>query len=242
MDLMRFGHLDVRFDEHVLRPRPWTRAQSLWAAEFAGELPPGPFLELCAGVGHMGLLLARLVPRDLVLTDSDVHACEHARANARAADLPVRVDVRHGRIDATLEPGERFALILADPPWVTSRETWRFPEDPPAAIDGGADGLEIARVCVDVIARHLCEGGASILQLGDEGQVACIGTYLDARPELDLHIGEVRMGPGANGVLVKLVSKGPEDRTPGTVAARVLPPSRYRRPTSGVVEGTIPCG
>ncbi len=229
MDVTRFGHFDVRFDEHVLRPRPWTQAQSLWAAELAEGLPPGPFLELCAGVGHMGLLLASLVPRDLVLTDGDARACEHARANASAAGLPVRVDVRHGPIDAVIEPEERFALILADPPWVASEETWRFPDDPPLAIDGGADGLAIARTCVEVIARHLCEGGASILQLGDEEQVVRIGAHLDTRPWLGLSIGEVRASPGANGVLVRLSFEGPTHG--GCVRGAVPGPQDRRRPS-----------
>lgn len=209
---MEFGHLTVQFDEHVLQPRPWTQAQPLWAAEFADALPPGPILELCAGVGHMGLLLAALVPRDLVLIDADAHACEHARANASAADLPVRVDVRHGPIDAMIEPEERFALILADPPWVASEEMWRFPDDPPMAIDGGANGLTIARICVEVIARHLCEGGASILQLGDEAQVAGLRAHLHSRPGLGLVVGEVRATPGVNGVLVRLLFEGPKRR------------------------------
>jgi release factor glutamine methyltransferase len=208
MDVMRFGHLVVRFDAHVLQPRPWTQTQSRWAAELATGLPPGPYLELCAGVGHIGLLLASLVPRDLVLVDGDQRACEHARANALAAALPVRVDVRHGPIDAVLEPEERFALILADPPWVASGETWRFPDDPLFAIDGGADGLAVARVCVEVIADHLDDRGTGILQLGDEEQVARLAAHLASRSGRPLAIAEVRAAPDANGVLVRIVRRG----------------------------------
>jgi release factor glutamine methyltransferase len=205
METMRFDHLTVRFDERVLRPRPWTRSQSLWAAELAAGLPPGPCLDLCAGVGHGGLLLASLVPRDLVLVDADPTACQYARDNVAAAALPQRVEVRLGDIDAVLAPDERFAIILADPPWVPSQETWRFPADPLHAIDGGPDGLEGARTCVEVIGRHLAPGGVAILQLRDEQQVRGIRAHLDDRPTLGLSAGEVRVDPDGNGVLVELV-------------------------------------
>jgi methylase of polypeptide subunit release factors len=205
METMRFGQLVVRFDERVLRPRPWTLAQTLWAADLSDDLPAGRILELCAGVGHMGLALASLVTRELVLVDADAAACDHAAFNAATADLAVPVEVRHGQVDAMIGPDERFALILADPPWVPSHDTARYPDDPVFAIDGGPDGLDVARTCVDVIGRHLHVGGAAVLQLGTEHQAARIEGYLDAHPSLGLRIEETRTMAGANGVLVQLV-------------------------------------
>ena len=203
-NMMTFGNLEIRFDDRVLRPRPWTQAQSEWAAELAATVPDGPLLELCAGVGHLGLLLTSLTDRELVMIDADETACEFARANARAAGLESRVEVRHGPVDALLDPAERFALMLADPPWVPSRDTARYPEDPGFAIDGGPDGLSVARTCVEVTARHLYPGGAAVLQLGDEGQASRLDDELAARSGDGLRVVEVRTVPGANGVLVKL--------------------------------------
>ena len=44
--------------------------------DVAGELlidaPDGAVLELCSGVGHMGIMLASLVSRNVVLVDIDV--------------------------------------------------------------------------------------------------------------------------------------------------------------------------
>ncbi len=204
---MQFGPLVVGFDDQVLRPRPWTVAQSTWAAALVDGGPEGDILELCAGVGQIGLVLASLVSRDLVLVDADENACAHARANARAADLSGRVEVRHGPMHTALAPDERFAFILADPPWVRSGDVARFPQDPVAAIDGGLDGLDLARICVDLIGRHLNEGGAAILQLGDAEQVADIGAYLDSRPQVGLSVHEVRTTTG-DGVLVRLARRG----------------------------------
>lgn len=203
---MRFGPLVVGFDDRVLRPRPWTVAQSTWAAELVADAPEGDILELCAGVGQIGLVLASLVSRDLVLVDADPNACRHARNNAAAAGLTARVDVRNGSMHEVLAPDERFAFILADPPWVRSDDVVRFPADPLAAIDGGSDGLDLARLCVDLIGRHLARGGAAILQLGDAEQVARLGSYLDSNPEIGLSVDEVRT-PTGDGVLVGLARR-----------------------------------
>jgi release factor glutamine methyltransferase len=197
---LTFGPLQIRFDDRVLEPRPWTLAQSLWAIELSGTLPDGPVLELCAGVGHIGLALAAAVPRHLLLVDADPHACDLARANAEAAGLADRVEVRTGAVDEALEPAERFALILADPPWVRSDGTDAFPDDPLDAIDGGDDGLDVARTCVRVIGQHLAAGGAAIVQLGERAQAASLDEPLS---NAGLRVVEVR-DPEANGVLVLL--------------------------------------
>lgn len=201
---MAFGPLSIRFDDQVLRPRPWTLAQSEWGAKLAAELPAGPVLELCAGAGHIGLALAALSSRDVVLVDANPRACAYARRNADAAALSVDVDVREGPMQAVLADGDRFPLILADPPWVPSALTGQFPEDPLTAIDGGTDGLAVARLCVQVIGRHLADAGASILQLGTEQQAEAVAEHVRTHPAIGLDAVEVRTATGGNGVLVRL--------------------------------------
>lgn len=200
---MRFGPITVAFDDHVLRPRPWTVAQSTWAAELLADARDGPLLELCAGAGQIGLVLASLVPRRLVQIEADAHACAYARANAAAAGLSGRVEVRNGLMQDVVAAHERFALVVADPPWVPTCDTDRFPSDPVRAIDGGDDGLDLARTCVDVIDRHLARDGASILQLGDAHQVAAMRAYLDSRPDIGLS-GRATRTPSGGGVLLLL--------------------------------------
>ena len=201
--MIGFGSLDIGFDDSVLRPRPWTIAQSLWAGELLVDAPDGAVLELCAGVGHIGLALASSVTRDFVLVDVDVNASSHAQANALAAGIADRVDVRNGLMDEVLTADERFAFILADPPWVRSVELTQFPLDPLLAIDGGQDGLDLARICVEVIGHHLAARGAAILQLGDTNQASSMSDYLASQPQIGLRIEEVRTY-GGDGVLVRL--------------------------------------
>src|SRR5689334_1747601 len=66
-----FSGLRIQYDDEVLAPRDWTAEQSRWAAELIREAGPGPVLELCAGVGHIGLLAVHLVPRPLVCVDAN---------------------------------------------------------------------------------------------------------------------------------------------------------------------------
>ena len=166
-----FEGLSIEYDERVLEPRAWTAEQSRWAAELIGSAPPGPVLELCSGAGHIGLLAVTLAPRSLVCVDADAAACAFLRRNAARAG--VRVDVREGPMDEVLSPDERFAVVIADPPWVSTSEVERYPEDPVAAIDGGADGLDLVRLCLGVVERHLAPDGSAVLQVGPS-QVASV--------------------------------------------------------------------
>lgn len=176
----------IEYDERVLEPRPWTVRQSRWAADLLATAPEGPVLELCAGAGQIGLLAVTAVPRPLVSVDLNPVACDYVRRNAAAAGLADRVEVRHGELDAVLRPDERFAVAIADPPYLLPEEMAAHPEDPPLAIDGGADGLAVARRCLDVIARHLLPGGSAVMQLRNDEQALRIRDHVDRSGELVL--------------------------------------------------------
>lgn len=183
----RFGPVDITYDGRVLEPRPWTLAQSEWAAKLAVDLRPGPLLELCSGAGHIGLAAAVLADRPLVQVDASEPAVAQARANAAAAGVADRVEVRHGRLEEAVGADERFPLVLADPPYLPRRDVGLFPEDPVSAIDGGDDGLDLVRACLVVAARHLDPGGHLLLQVRGPAQVAEVGALLPGTaPDLEL--------------------------------------------------------
>jgi len=197
-ETVAFGRLQITFDGRVLRPRSWTEAQSAWAAEILRTAPAGQVLELCAGAGHIGLLAVLGSTRCLLCVDIDPVACEFARRNAEAAGMTSRVEVREGAMDEVLRDGERFAVVIADPPWVPRASVGRYPEDPLLAIDGGDDGMDLARTCVDVAHRHLLPGGVLLLQLGSVDQVETLRDQL----EDGLSVTEVRWYD--DGVLVRM--------------------------------------
>lgn len=197
---MEFGPLRISYDDQVLEPRAWTRLQSEWASQLLVGLPEGPVLELCSGAGHIGLLAVHRSGRTLVAVDANPAACAWTRTNAEAHGIPV--EVREGDLDAVIDTAERFPLIIADPPWVPHDSIQRFPDDPPIAIDGGPDGLELARRCVRLIARHLDAGGSALLQLGDETQVRDLTEEIT---DAGLRVQDLQAQPG-RGVVAQLVA------------------------------------
>jgi methylase of polypeptide subunit release factors len=180
-----FGPLTLTFDETCLTPRPWTLEQSRWVAE-VGDVPDGPVLELCAGVGQIGLVAALLTGRRLVQVDSNPGACRWARINADRAGLGDRVEIREGDLGHAVASGEQFAIIVADPPYVPTHEVAHF-DDPVVAIDGGDDGLDTAWRCMELAGEHLAPGGLLSLQLRGRAQAASlVDAYLGtARPVLE---------------------------------------------------------
>lgn len=200
MSSVRFGELEIAYDDQVLAPRTWTTLQAEWAAELLAEAPPGPVLELGSGAGQIGLLAISRQRRALVCVDSSAAAVSFARRNAEAAGLADLVEVRERDLEHAADGEERFALVLADPPWVPSAETERYPDDPDSAIDGGPDGLDVARLCVQVAAPLLLPGGSLLLQLGTPEQAEALGREL-----VQLELLEVRTGEG--GVVARLTAE-----------------------------------
>lgn len=198
---MDFSGLRITYDERVLEPRGWTADQSRWAAELIATAPEGRVLELCCGAGHIGLLATALTPeerrRPLVAVDLNPAAVTLTAANAAAAGLSRWVELREGDMTEVLEEGEVFPVIIADPPWVPTGQTSRYPRDPLLAIDGGEDGLAVARRCARVAARHLHADGTAVLQLGTVGQAEALDVAAHG-----LKVIEVRRGE--RGVLVGL--------------------------------------
>ncbi|WP_435768338.1 methyltransferase [Nocardioides sp. SYSU DS0651] len=171
-----FAGLTIEWDDRVLRPRPWTAEQGRWAAELAATAPEGPILELCSGAGHIGILAARDAGRPLVQVDRNPVAVAYARRNAEAAG--VDAEVRCGPLASALAEGEVFGIVIADPPWLRSKDVVLFPEDPHSAVDGGADGCELIRACIDVGLGHLAAGGHLLVQIGDEAQLTQVKEHV----------------------------------------------------------------
>lgn len=181
-----FGPIAVDFDERVLAPRPWTLAQSQWAAELADRAQPGPILELCAGAGQIGLAAAVLADRDLVQVEADPRAAAYARSNALRAGFGERTEVRTTRLETALRTEERFPLIIADPPYLPTASLGRWPQDPVTAIDGGADGLDVITACLQVAGEHLSAGGSLLLQVAGPVQAEQVRRLLRSTPALSL--------------------------------------------------------
>lgn len=174
--------LEFAWSDDVLRPRRWTALQAQWAVECSGTLPPGPLLELCCGVGTVGLPAVRDSGRSGVLVDGDATACEFARRNARHGGLRQRVRVVQHRVDGGAVPTVRTGvhLVLADPPHVSSAEARQLDGDPMHAVDGGDDGLDMVPAVLGTAALHLAVGGLCLLQVRGPAQAEQVAQRLEA--------------------------------------------------------------
>jgi release factor glutamine methyltransferase len=141
----------------VFRPRSDSR--QLARAACAESLPAGArILELCAGTALAGVAAARWHRGTLTAVDVDRRAAANAWLNGTLNG--VRVQARRGDL---LEPvaGERFDLILANPPYVPGPSPPR--SGPALAWDGGADGRAVLdRICAAAPA-HLAPGGVLLV-------------------------------------------------------------------------------
>jgi release factor glutamine methyltransferase len=115
-------------------------------------------LELCAGPALAGVAAARESGAWLTTVDVSRRAAVNAALNARLNG--VRVRARRGDL---FEPvaGERFDLILANPPYLPGREP--PPTGAARAWEAGADGRALLdRICADA-PTHLTPGGVLLL-------------------------------------------------------------------------------
>jgi release factor glutamine methyltransferase len=81
--------------------------------------------------------------------------------------------------------------MLADPPYLRSKDVRRWPDDPIGAIDGGADGLAVLRACLQVAASHLVPRAPLLLQVAGAAQARQIREHVRAAG-IPLHGQELR--------------------------------------------------
>ncbi|HET7234825.1 MAG TPA: HemK/PrmC family methyltransferase [Actinomycetota bacterium] len=161
----------VRFGRHLLRVDPGVyvpRFQSEELARRASSLLAGRggrAVDLCTGAGAIAAHLMAEAPAATVIgVDIDPRAAACARRNGVRTVL--------GDLDRPLR-ADAFDLVTAVPPYVPTGELRLLPADvgrfePRLALDGGSDGLDLARRVVVSAARLLRPGGWLLMELGGE--------------------------------------------------------------------------
>ena len=129
-------------------------------------------LDLCTGSGCILLSLLHYSNSTTgVGTDLSERALYVARENAQKLGLSERSEWRTGDLFEALGPGERFDIIVSNPPYI-KRETIRelAPEvrihEPKMALDGGDDGLDFYKRIIPGASDHLVTGGMLFLEIG----------------------------------------------------------------------------
>lgn len=152
-----FYGLDFQVTPAVLIPREETEL----LVDVARETSARRILDLGTGSGCLAIAVAKHLPQaEVTAVDASVAALEVARENAARHGVAVRF--LQGDWFAPLA-GERFELILANPPYVAeddahlSQGDVRF--EPRSALAAGPDGLNDIRRIAAAASAHLEPGG-----------------------------------------------------------------------------------
>lgn len=141
----------------VFRPH----SDSLLLAEHLREAvePGASVADVCTGSGLLAVTAACAGAGSVTAVDVSRRAVLTARVNARLNHVSVRA--RRGDLFAPLE-GERFDLIVSNPPYVPAADDALPARGRARAWDAGRDGrIMLDRICAQVPAR--LEPGGSVL-------------------------------------------------------------------------------
>lgn len=128
-------------------------------------------LDLCTGSGCIGIAMAAYNPSWRVdLVDVDESALGLASENVALHQLDDRVRALRSDLFAGLR-GERYDLIVSNPPYVTAQEFAALPpeygHEPKLGLIAGEDGLDIALRILRDAPEHLSDDGLLVVEVGE---------------------------------------------------------------------------
>ena len=172
---MRFAGLDFVVNDAVLIPRspiaeliesrfaPWLDAEEVTSV-----------LDLGCGSGCIGIAAAYAFPNALVdLVDISPAALEVATRNIERHGLEGRVSAIQSDLFAAVS-GERYDLMVSNPPYVSSAEMRGLPEEfryePALGLEAGDDGLDVVARILAEAADYLQPRGVLVVEVGSSAE------------------------------------------------------------------------
>ena len=165
-----FAGLSFYVDPRVLIPRsPLAELIDQACAPWVTE-PPARILDLCCGSGCIGLAAAAVFEdAEVVLADLSDDALAVAQINIDRLGLEDRAHTVRSDLFGALG-GQRFDLILSNPPYVPRAEVDALPpeyaHEPRMGLESGDDGLLHPRQIIEQARAHLSEDGVLIGEVG----------------------------------------------------------------------------
>ncbi|WP_292832950.1 peptide chain release factor N(5)-glutamine methyltransferase [Microbacterium sp.] len=171
--LAPFRHMELRVGPGVFVPRPETEMVAQLAIDALRAMPgDAPIaVDLGTGSGALALAMATEVPH------ASVHAAENAVDAFIWAKENFAAHAPHARLafidlaSAFPELDGKVSVVVSNPPYVPDSAVPRDPEvrfwDPPGALYGGPDGLEVVRILSGVALRLLHPGGTLVIEHGE---------------------------------------------------------------------------
>ncbi len=175
-------------------------------------------LDLCTGSGCIGIAMAAHNPHWRVdIADLSDDALALARENIALHQLGKQVRAVQSDLFSGLS-GERYDLIVSNPPYVTDDEYTALPgeyaHEPKLGLTAGADGLDIALRILRDAPGHLTDQGLLIVEVGEsehalsallpdlpfvwiEFKVGPMGVFALERHDLEEHAAVIRAAADA---------------------------------------------
>lgn len=166
-----YAGMPFNVDERVLVPR--SPIVELIEQQFQPWLTnyPSRILDLCCGSGCIGIVCAaEFMDSEVVISDISTDALEVAQSNIERHHLTDQVRAVESDLFANLQ-GERFDLIVSNPPYVNEEDLVAMPAEfhaePEIALGSGSDGLDFTRRLLAEARDYLTEQGLLIVEVGN---------------------------------------------------------------------------
>ncbi|MGD9946089.1 MAG: 50S ribosomal protein L3 N(5)-glutamine methyltransferase [Burkholderiaceae bacterium] len=197
------GGLRFICDERALVPRSLIaealdEALPQWLAQWSqpdsrSSEWPARILDLCTGGGSLAVIAADRFPgAHVVGSDLSADALALAEVNRTEHGMQQRLTLLRGDLFEALA-GERFDLILCNPPYVNADSMAALPPEflvePQTALAGGVDGMDLIRRLLAEAPSHLNPDGLLLIEIGHEAR-----HFEAAFPDLEFHYLPVTAG------------------------------------------------
>ena len=168
-----FWSLSFRVTNETLTPRPDSETLIETALNNVSDKSENiRVLDMGTGTGCLLLsLLSELPNANGLGLDISNAALDVAQCNAENLNLVNRAAFKKSNWTDQLRPDEKFGIIIANPPYIGTREKESLaPEvkdhEPDIALFSGCDGLNDYKIIAEQIGSYLADDGMIILEIG----------------------------------------------------------------------------
>jgi release factor glutamine methyltransferase len=167
-----FFSLELEVNRDVLIPRPDTETVVSECLRLAKELAAPRILDIGTGSGCLAVAVAKYnKTAEMTAVDMSAAALAVAARNALKHGVAERVRFLKGDLFAPIPTGERFELILSNPPYIPHGDIPGLAVgvreyEPHLALDGGADGYAVFDRLIAGAPERLKPGGYFIVEIG----------------------------------------------------------------------------